>query len=315
MLFFFYGPEASRPAKKIREIKNKFLVANPTGGGLVEFDCSDKCSTSDIVSSLGAQNLFADKKLIIIKNYFINTKADEQAELRDALDSYSGGDVIVFWDVSNPRKNAKLFVWLQKNAHTTKEYKLLEGAELTKWVIGMTQNSGGSMEVTQANQLIASVGDDLVRLEQEIAKLALYANGKPITSDMIDLLVEGRATGDMFAAIEALTSGDKSRALELLAKQIAAGDDVHQIFAMYIYQIRTVLSVANEVKNGNTDKGAIAKVTKLHPFVVSKALSVTNRMSYDQILDAHTKLVSIDQDIKVGKRDLATALELFIVNF
>jgi hypothetical protein len=70
MILFFYGEETYRFSCNIKQLKKKFLEKNPTGGGLIEFDCNECCDIFKIIQVFGEQNLFAQKKFIIIKDIF-----------------------------------------------------------------------------------------------------------------------------------------------------------------------------------------------------------------------------------------------------
>lgn len=159
------------------------------------------------------------------------------------------------------------------------------------------------------------VGDDLFHMDAELQKLANYSDGEEITVEIVEKLVHAKVDADIFATIEAATGGDKKKALTLLKEQIIKGDSPHYIFSMYVYHIRTLLTVGGYYFIENLqDKSAIAKRAKLHPFVVQKALWTIQKMTFEQLLKAHKNLLSLDQDVKNSRRDIVGALETFVIS-
>jgi len=314
MILFFYGEETYQSSQKVTQWKNEFLKKNPTGGGMVIFDCDEECNIAHITQSFSTQNLFAQKKLVIVENLFAHTKAPEQKEIIEKLEQSENSDVIVFVEKGKVRKNATLFKWLDKNAKTVKENLPLEGNILEKWIINEVKKGDKKIETNAVRELILFVGTDLWQLSQEIEKLICYTKKDTIIAQDVHDIVHGRTDGDMFEMIEGIVSNNKEKALTLLRKQIAAGDDTFYIFSMYAYQVRILLRVGDVKQNGVNDKDVIAKLLKLHPFVVQKSMSMLNNIPYTKIIKMHKKLTELDYDIKVGNRDIKTALNIFVVS-
>ncbi len=312
MILFFHGEETYQSSQSVIQLKKNFIKKNSTGGGLVEFDCNHECDIDKIILSFGEQNLFAQKKLIIIENLFANTSASQQKEIIERLEN-DIQDVIVFLEKGIVRKNAVLYKWLNKNAQTVKENKILEGTLLEKWIITEVQSNNKTIDLDAVKELILFVGNDLWQLKQEIEKLTCYVEQSEIIVQDVHDIVHGRIQADVFEMIETIVSDNKEIALRLLKKQIAAGDDVYHIFSMYVYQVRTMIKIGSLINDGIVDKGTIAKLAKIHPFVVQKTMTMMREIPYPKILQMHKKLTMLDYDIKLGNRDIETALDCFIM--
>lgn len=315
MIFFFYGKESFQPLERIRALRDRFLVKNPTGSGYHFLDCDDGSGLGEIGHVLSAQNLFAQEQLVVIKDFFSCNDAKNQKDFISLLER-SDNDVIVVWEQGVPRKNAKLFKWLVEYSHEAQLYEHLDGAVLTQWVSDRFKGYKGAAEARACATLVSGIGNDLFRLDREVLKLVTYASERTVTPQDIDALVKMRVDGDIFGAVEVLAHGDRVRALRLMHKQLASGDDIHYIFSMYLYQVRTLLAISGMYHDrGQRDKSVIAKACKLHPYVVQKSLPVLAKVSQQQLLRAHDLLASIDQDMKLGKRDVQTALTYFVTTF
>lgn len=312
MIQFYYGEETFQSSQKMQKLKKDFIANTPSSEPMV-FDCDEMCDVESIAEAFGVQDLFVQQKMIIIKNFFANTKADQQKKLVTHLEKETS-DTIIFWEEGVPRKNATLFVWLQKNASVAEENKDLQGAELEKWITAKCADEGVGIARDALRELILYVGGDLWRMSQEIKKLACYADGEISLGD-VQALVHGRTDADMFQTIEAITARDRSRAMTLLKKQLAKGDEPFHIFSMYAYQVRTLLLVSGVVQEtGSSDKNTVARTLKMHPFVAQKSMAVVQRVSHNDLKKMHKSITILDHDVKQGKRDIHGALDLFVTS-
>ncbi len=312
MILFFYGSEQFRPRQKIAELRRRFLDKNPTGTGFVQFDLTED-EVDSVCQELPAASLFTQRRLIVLLNPF-TPPAEEQRKLADALVGVDDDTVVVVHESTNPRKNSILFRKLLEIAHQSAQFEKLLGKELENWVLKYLANLKPTASITREalNLLLARAGDDLYNLRNQLDKLSSFCD--KIDSKSVQLLVPGDVQGDMFAAIEALTSSNRAQALQLLERQLLSGDDPHKILAMYVYQVRSLLSVGSFLWSGNTNSKIIATKAKLHPFVVSKAIGALRNLSSDKLLSWHRNLADIDHSVKVGTKDIRTALSLFVAN-
>ncbi len=313
MIIFLYGEESYQSFLAVQHIKRNFAAKNGESEPIV-FACSTECSVPKICQACSAQELFAREKLIIIEDFLAHTKAPEQKELIAFLQN-PPSDTIVFVEKNNPRKNAALFTWLVKNADAVHEHKKLQGYALEKWIADTCAQNHYTIAPRAIKELVLYVGDNLWMLAHEIEKLGSYAHERTITVEDVQLLVHARVDADMFQTIEAIVSGNKGHALSLLKKQIAKGDDPFYIFHMYVYQLRTLLSVSGVAREERlSDKNAIAKKCKIHPFVAQKSLHMLKSISHQQLKNLYRQLVLIDRDTKNGTRTITDALDLFIMS-
>ena len=246
--------------------------------------------------------------------------SDQQKEILAFLKSHSElekdtDSVVVFFENSSPKKNGALFKFLV--THSKKqEFTPLNSTQLTNWALAYAKNISPETQFSRnaLNLLLAAAGNDLYVLSNEITKLINYKNNETITEDDVALLVKSKVDSTMFETIEALASGNKKRVLELFHEQIAKGEDIFYILSMYTYQIRTLLKIGDFYWQGMTSASDIAKVSKLHPYVVQKSLSQVRNISEEKAKQILRDLAQIDQDAKTGKVDPILALDTFIVS-
>ena len=66
-------------------------------------------------------------------------------------------------------------------------------------------------------------------------------------------------------------------------------------------------------ENYGMNEMAIAKETKLHPFVVKKGLAQGRNFSFEGLKNIYQKLADLDQQVKTGRMEIKLALDKFIV--
>lgn len=313
MIIFLYGEETYQLFHKVQKIKKDYAMEQMHGTVFVH-DCDEEYDPKNIIQSIAIQDLFAQKKIVIIKNYFAHAVAAEQKIMQQEL-SRPTQDVIVFWEEGMPRKNAPLFLWLNANAEDIFLSAILNDGQLEKWIDKYTKSIGGQITRDAIMELIAYVGNDLWHIATEIEKLVTYTGNTAIDVHHVQEIVHGKVDADMFATIEAICGSRKDQAIHLLRKQRAKGDDAFHIFSMYAYQIRLLLRVSSVVNEmGISDKGDIAKILKIHPFVAQKSIAVVRVLSESKLKKAHHMLTVFDHEIKTGKRDADTALDLLLIS-
>jgi len=105
---------------------------------------------------------------------------------------------------------------------------------------------------------------------------------------------------------------NKKKALKLLQDQLKKGDDPFYILSMYVYQFRNLLKIGEFFWQGRTNQYEVAKLTKLHPFVVQKGMAQLRNYDENKLKGIYQKLQDIDTGSKTGKIDIKLALDKFV---
>lgn len=322
MYIFLYGADTFRSSEKLNSIKKKYLEKDSSGSSLSVLDFEENNITiNQFKDSLSAQGLFSSKKLIILKNSILSQTPEKQKELLEFLkknpsNEENSNNLLVFFEAGSPKKNGALYKFLFSNAKK-QEFLPLEGPRLANWALNYLNvlDRTKTIEKGALELLIASTGNDLYLLSNEISKLANFKiSSENITVFDVELLVKSRIDSTVFQTIEALTGGNKARALALLHEQIENGEDVFYLLSMYVYQIRTLLKIGDCFWNGTTAPFQIAQVTKLHPYVIQKSLAQLRNLSEEKVKNIFRQLADIDRQAKSGKINPIQALDAFIVS-
>lgn len=308
MIYFYYGEETFQTALAVSAVRAQ------SSDDVVMYDCTDAYNVEDILYTLRAQSLFASRRTIILSHIFAHAPAADQKQIIAALQQPTE-DTIIITEHKIPRKNAALFVWLLQHATVKAQHDPITGAALDRWMRARMAHYGLAAEPAAQRALAVAAGTDLRRLDGEIAKLALYVNGGTCTVDDVHTMVGDAMERDLFATIAALCAQDRGQALRLLHEQRMAGDAAGYIFAMYAYQVRVLIRVASAVEQGGVrDAATIATMIGVHPFVAKKSLAIARRVSLARLKTVHHMMVIFDREIKTGRRDINTALDMLVMH-
>lgn len=322
MLIFLYGADDFSSSQKVLEIKNKFLASDRTGSGLSIFDFESKERKGKLVDVFGMANLLSPKRLVIVKNLIAAGSEPEREEIFDYLKKNKTLEkdtdlVVIFWESNQPKKNSAIFKFLEAKERSIKKqnFEKISGTKLSQWILKRIKelDAQGDISRSALEKLAAYAGEDNFLLDKEIKKLVNFAGGKTIQDMDVELLVKANVDSNIFATIDALGGSNKKEALRLLHGHLANGDDPFYILSMFIYQFRNLVKIADLQENQRAGEYEIAKIAKLHPFVVKKSLSQIRNFSWEKLKKIYQKLTDLDNKVKTGKIEIKLALDKFII--
>ena len=322
MIIFFYGEDTFRSYEKVLEIKNKFSLNDKSRAGLSLFDAKDSKDSAyeKMKATLSASGLFSSKKLFIAKRIIIESPTDEQAKILKFLKEHAEKIkvdpdlVVLFWEEGIPRKNNALFKFLLVQSRK-QNFEKLSGTKLNQWIVDSIKISSPEASIAKdaLEKLITFVGNDTALLTQELEKLISFSGSSMISAEAIDLLTKADLDNNIFETIEALSANRKRKALELFHRHLDNGDDPFYLFSMFVYQFRNLLRIASLQEDGIFSEFEIAKITKLHPFVVKKSYMQAKNFGENKLTSIYKKLGTLDTKIKTGQADIKLSLDKFIV--
>ena len=319
-MIFLYGDDIFRSRRKLLEIKQKYAKSDKSGSGLSVFDCEEEKSAGEkIINVMNTGNLLAPKRLLIVKNGLTFLSDEEQDKILNYLEKNKKNvendknTVAIFWEGGMPKKNNKLFKFLDKNSKK-QNFEKLTGIKLAQWALKILKEINPLAKISKSalDKLTAYCAENNFLLFHEMQKLANYAENEMINEAEVELLVKANLGGNIFRTIDALGTGDKKEALKLLHNHLEKGDDPFYLLAMFSHQFRNMLKVADLKENENMNEYEISKTAKLHPFVVKKSLAQIRNFPLAHLKEIYRRLSELDLKVKTGKIDIKLALDKFI---
>ena len=308
MFIFLYGQDTYRSRRKLKEIIERYKKIHQSGLDLKFLDLN-KRKFEDFKNEVQTVSMFADKKLIILEEAFVNQEFKE-GFLKNFKKLTDSKDTIVFFETKQILKSDSLFKFLKKYAQS-QEFEFLEGRNLKNWA--KKEFTGYQTEIAPEalDKLIDFVGSDLWQLSNEIKKLASYKIKGKIRLEDVELLIRPKIEPEIFKTIDAIASKNKKQALELIHKHLEKGNNPLYLLSMINFQFRNLLIVKDLVEKYQSPY-AISKIANLHPYIVKKSCPLSQKFKTDELKKIYQKIFQADLDIKTGKLLPQTALDLLI---
>lgn len=337
MIIFLYGQDTYRSREELRKIIEDYKKArlsarqaNPDWLDFVKINASNKAYNprdsvplgeieifQEIRQSIDTVSMFNQQKLVIIENIFLVNQETQKAILDFLKKKNIEKDkdiMIIFWSEEISEKN-RLFKFLKSKVDCQK-FELLKGHQLKNWVKNFVLEQKGKIENSAIDKLIEYVGNDLWRMSNEINKLFSYkirATKYEIRVEDVELLVKPEIDLNIFEMVDALGCKNKNKVLKIFRQYLEKREDETYLLAMFIYQIRNLIKVKARFERGLPS--AAGGKLDMHPFVIRKSRQQARNFSWDELKKIYHQLLTIDFDIKTGRVDPKTGLELFIINF
>lgn len=306
MTYFLYGQDTYRLKQKLAEIIEIYRQKNKNCFNLKFFE-GDKLIYRDFQDEFQQMPMFKEKKLMVLKNALANT-AFKELFLKNAKRFIESNDIVVFYEDKEPPAKDVLVKLLIKEGRS-QEFSLLSGAKLKLWVNKEFAKFGVQADSRAIDKLLEFLGNDLWQISNEIKKIAAFKKNSstPLQVAEVAALIKPKIETDIFKTIDAIAQKNKEQALVLLHKHLEKGDAPLYLFSMINFQFRNILIVRDLMEKGST-----LNQLKLHPFVIRKSQQQAQKFTLEELKRIYRKIFKADFNIKTGKIEAQTALDLLI---
>lgn len=190
------------------------------------------------------------------------------------------------------------------------EHPLLRGRELRGWIERRVTERRLRLPRGAVDHLLLVVGADCGRIENELDKIAAYADGRTPDLAEVRTLVGGLEQLAAWDVVERLLTPPHGRGAAALDALL--GDGVSPVYLLSILagQLREVLS-ASEVLASGAGAGAVAGRLGLPPWRAERLVRWAGRVSPELLVDWLRRLQRIDAGIKLGELDDTSSLRAF----
>lgn len=321
-VLFFYGAEDYLMEWAVREITAKYVDEEWRSLDFRQLDGSS-VSSYDIMSEARAFSMFSEKRVVVVRDWLpLYRKASDPGadELLKFASSPQETAVLIFMLESSHSGDLTSYARKMIKAAGSYEFARLEKADL-KAFINKRVRAGGKMIARRELDFLIDISGyynkestyTLTHFDADLAKLVKAAPDDMIDAGLIEDLMTGDSDRFVFNLVDAVVSGNRSRALQIAETIINEEDGAMQVTALLIKQFE-IMYDALELSEQGMSIAQMAKKTGVNEFRFKKAWQAANAYSLSRIRKLLTELYNIDRDIKRGDMDKDTALELFVIS-
>ena len=309
-VLLFEGEEEQLKQEALALLRRTLL---PAGMESLNETVLENPETDQLIADAETQPFMADRRIVTVRDFPALTGRSEADEKLIAwLSSVPESTVLLFYCTGKPAGRKKLYNTVKKLGGIV-TFAPLRGAELVRFVTDAFKEEGKECNDRTAEYLIFTVGDDAGFLRTEIKKLASYAGDRPtvLYSDVTALATPSTEC-TVFQMVDAVVTGQKSRALLLLRNQLLNGTDRMSILAMLLRQYRLLQHIKimqYEKRGGDFIRSALG----VPSFAVEQYLRQASGYTGGQIKKAVNLCFDTEYAVKSGRIQQEGAVESVVI--
>jgi len=222
-VFIFLGPEIGKKQDAVDSIRKKFKDAEESIFYAGETDAGA------IADSIQNISLFAQARIIIIKNAELIKKKDEIELLASCAQAMEPGTALIF--LSDELKLTAALDDIAPKANRQIFYELFE-KEKNEWVKQFFKREGYDIDKDCIDTILELVENNTDALRKECTRLMYFLpKNKPVSNEEIEKWLSHNREESAFTLFSRIASGDLSKALESMAVMLAAKQSAQSILA------------------------------------------------------------------------------------
>ena len=237
----------------LKQLASQAISAEGNDFSLTRLD-GQSAQFAEVMDELATQSLFGGgaPKIVLVDDAdsFVKQHRDRLEGVVEA--KYSNLLILV---VDSWAANTRLYKLIDKHGFQIRCDAPLQGRSkkpdvkrIASWLVNRAEKTHDfKLPGTGANLLIDLVDCEFGRMDQELQKLALYADkNKKVTADQVAQVVGGWRTRTMLDAIGAACDGDAGEAVRLLDQLLKTGEHPLALFGQLSWSLRRY-STATEI--------------------------------------------------------------------
>ena len=260
-----------------------------------------------------------DRRAIVVKGMLkpLDTRGDkvrtdwEKFGDRISDEAMQITNELIFVENVPLRMNARSLKTLAALADV-EEHRVPNRRERMDWLRRRFEFHGVPASASAIGRCDAIGGDDTRRLDSEIQKLAIYANGKTLQTGDIDLMVADVSEDRIFNVMDAIIEGRHRQAIGGVQNLIANGESIEGIFALLTRQVRQLIVAAHMLERGSRNPEVGRRLRINFPWLVDKTCRQALSVGSTRLKAMHLQMLDIDEGVKTGRVDRRLAIEMLI---
>ena len=309
-VLLFEGEEEQLKQEALSLLRSAFL---PAGMEALNETVLEDPEADRLIADAETQPFMADRRLVIVRDFpALTGRAEADEKLLSWLPSVPETTILLFYCTGKPDGRKKLYAAVKKLGGIV-TFAPLRGAELVRFVTDAFKEAGKECDARTAEYLIFTVGDDAGLLKTEIRKLASYVGERPvIVASDVSALATPSTECTVFQMVDAVVTGQKSRALTLLRNQLLSGTDRMAILAMLLRQYRLLQHIKimqYEKCSGDFIRSALG----VPPFAVEQYMRQASGYTGGQVKSAVRICFDTEYAVKSGRIAQEGAVESVVI--
>ena len=233
------------------------------------------------------------------------SEADDAKKLAAYLERLPDTTVLVLCCDGLPDKRKALYKRIAE-AGVIREFPPPKEADCAAFAVEQAKKQGARMSVNTAKQLVTIAGCDYYAIENEVQKLALYADSGEILPGHVQQCASRTLDYNIFELHNKLIRKDVGGAQALLA-DVLDTERPEGLVGLFAKKFRDMFKVKSLLDRG-CGPMQIAETLKMKEYPVKMLVSECGRFTREQLKDALISLADLDYAVKSGEKDALIAM-------
>ncbi len=312
-VYLFYGDETFL-IKRYEQAMSAKIV--PADAEMMNKDVfvGKETSSEQIIDAASTLPFLNELRLVIVKDskLFATGKKDETERIFNFVPDIPESTVLIFIETDIDKRN-KLVKRVAEAGYAA-EFTTPTESELADWVIGVFASHGKKLSKPNAVLLLRTAAHNMEAVQTECDKLIDYKGSETeITAQDIELVCTKALETKVFDLVAAVGNKKTDEALEIFSGLMLMKEQPIMILAMIARQFKLILQ-AQSLRESGMSQDNIAATLSLRSFAVKEYLKQAGNFSGGILNKAMDSCIRLDLDIKTGKIDGQTALEVLILS-
>jgi len=275
--YIFIGPEQGKKQEAVNKVRSQFKSAQQAEEYVLY---ADETSAAVIVETLQNQGLFAESRIVIVKNAeAIKKKEDVEKIVSWTLSSDNSSALIL---LSDEIKLANEFDKAKVNKQVF--YELSENEKIS-WLRDFFKHEGFSIDEDSINTILEMVENNTDALKRECSLLINFLpKDRSINSEDIEKWLSHNREESPFTLFSRIAAGDLARSLESMSIMLAAKMKASEILASLTWCFRRLGDYLTLAESGGANNYAeLKKIGLSSPKTKSDCVTAARRYNSDAV--------------------------------
>ena len=279
-LFFFYGRDVGNMERVTKKLISKLVPKDAQTLNFHPFDAKN-IDTAELADAVNAVPMFAQRVCAYIPGFDANAiNAEDMEAIKSILSDIPDTTVVIICADGEKvfkskkalnTKNKSFADFCAKNG-TACDFAYRRAADMGKYIVSELAKENTQITNYDAQYLANRLLSDTALVDNEIAKLAAYADGRPITREMIDLLVVPKIESDGFSLAINILRGNAKFVFGRIDELVSQRLEVIEILGTISYSIMDIY----RAKLGRSSGKTVDDIMKDFSYPAYKKFAVDN---------------------------------------
>ncbi|MDR2394286.1 MAG: DNA polymerase III subunit delta [Treponema sp.] len=253
--FLFLGPEIGEKQEAINEIRQG-LASSGTAPEETSFYVGET-SVQDMVAVLRNKSLFAEERLIFIKNAETLKKKDEVDQLAAYMEAPQDHTTLIL--ISETTSLAKTLESSVPSGNKRIFWELFENRK-QEWVASFFRRKGFKISEDGIEAILELVENNTDALRRECSKLMLFLGKEGISGEAVEKWLSHTREESAFTLFSRISSGDFAKSLESLHTLLGAQESPVALLAGLAWCFRKLRDYVGLVASGKASDFEFKKI-------------------------------------------------------